>query len=393
MRWYRTEQGDYEASRLIFTSTRINLDTHQEAFPLILYPGRKFQYIEPMLDMLLELKKQLDNAKYIFVIGYSFKDDHFAKLFRYAAKRNPNLTVFLISPDAHSIYHEVLKRHKDIEFPHGYRHESFTNSFNTDIPSKLEGKVICLLYRIEKVIGSLQYVYLKNLIEAENSEKTLEFQDVSGTQDQHFVRWDECLSLYADCEYTERIEKIIADRMDLDTLMKINYGLGGRIIVKSFLNNLPWVQGRERWLKRFIEHLPITPEKIQIKSTASAELYLESKQPLDQFFQGVEALSYYKALQDIYDNHLIFPNKNILKTADNNGLKINQILRYLEFWKGNIRLADWPNKRRVNYKLEADTIQSEIAEYEKNRSESLLQRIIDEINKIEAKELELSIHT
>ncbi|MGB6672908.1 MAG: SIR2 family protein [Candidatus Nitrosopolaris sp.] len=30
VRWYRTEQGDYEASRLIFTSTRVNLDTRQE---------------------------------------------------------------------------------------------------------------------------------------------------------------------------------------------------------------------------------------------------------------------------------------------------------------------------------------------------------------------------
>lgn len=62
-----------------------------------------------MFDMLGELKRQLDHAKFIFVVGYSFKDPHLARMFRYAAKRNHNLIVFLIGPDAHTIYYEVLK--------------------------------------------------------------------------------------------------------------------------------------------------------------------------------------------------------------------------------------------------------------------------------------------
>ncbi len=57
--------------------------------------GRKLEYIEPIFDMLGEFKKQLNHARYVFVIGYSFKDDHLAKVFKYAAKRNPKLIVFL----------------------------------------------------------------------------------------------------------------------------------------------------------------------------------------------------------------------------------------------------------------------------------------------------------
>jgi hypothetical protein len=117
IRWYRTGSGDYEASRLILDGTKVKLDTRQRAIPLILYPGRKLEYIEPTLDMLVELKRKLDHAKYVIVIGYSFKDDHLAKMFRYAAKRNPELNVFLIGPHAHSIYDEVL-RQIDIDFQH-----------------------------------------------------------------------------------------------------------------------------------------------------------------------------------------------------------------------------------------------------------------------------------
>jgi hypothetical protein len=66
-------------------------------------------------------------------------------------------------------------------------------------------------------------------------------------------------------------------------------------------------------------------------------------------------------------------------------------LKYLEFWKENIPLRNWLNKRRDKYKAEADTLQSEINEYEKTRSDGLLQKIMDKINEIEVKELQVCI--
>jgi SIR2-like protein len=159
--WFRSEQGDYVRSDVKIGGTRARLNTNQDVVPLILYPGKKFEYIEPMFDMLLEFKRQLDYAKYVFVVGYSFKDDHLSKLFRYAAKRNPHMTIFLITPSSHDIYYHSLKRHGDAEFIHSYSHESYSMlGYNTTQPTKLEGNVICLPYKFENVIHLLNKQYL-----------------------------------------------------------------------------------------------------------------------------------------------------------------------------------------------------------------------------------------
>jgi hypothetical protein len=42
--------------------------------------------------------------------------------------------------------------------------------------------------------------------------------------------------------------------MDLNTIMKINYELGGKIIVSSFINSLLWEKGKKEWLEKYREH-------------------------------------------------------------------------------------------------------------------------------------------
>ena len=70
--WYRTEQGEYESSNILIKDMKVELVTRQEAIPFIVYPGKKLQYNEPTTDILVELKRQLKDVKYVFVIGYSF---------------------------------------------------------------------------------------------------------------------------------------------------------------------------------------------------------------------------------------------------------------------------------------------------------------------------------
>ena len=79
--WYRTEQGDYVSSNVLIKDMKVNLATGQEAIPFIVYPGKKLEYYEPIIDILVELKKQLKAVNYIFVVGYSFKDDHISILY------------------------------------------------------------------------------------------------------------------------------------------------------------------------------------------------------------------------------------------------------------------------------------------------------------------------
>ena len=105
--WSRDEKGRYTRKEIAITNTtepQINIVSGEKEVPLISYPGRKLEYFEPLFDLLQELKKHLhdSNLKYIFVIGYSFRDDHIRRLFQYAAEKNCEFILFLATPSMHS---------------------------------------------------------------------------------------------------------------------------------------------------------------------------------------------------------------------------------------------------------------------------------------------------
>ena len=90
----------------------------------------------------------------------------------------------------------------------------------------------------------------------------------------------------------------------------------------------------------------------------------------------------------ISSNHLIFTNDKAHKTDDNNGLKIKYILDYLEFWKDNIRITDYPSKRNSKYsKEEIKQLKRKINEYQDTESDSLLKDILEQITEREKQEL------
>lgn len=84
--------------------------------PLILYPGKKLDYSEPVFDTLMELKNSLNIAKYVFVIGYRFRDVHLRELFQNAAHHNQELIIILISPSAYPICKNKLEYLSDNKF-------------------------------------------------------------------------------------------------------------------------------------------------------------------------------------------------------------------------------------------------------------------------------------
>src|SRR5947209_13824576 len=93
------------------------------------------QLISMVLELLL-LRTLLNTVIYVFVIGYAFRDDHIRRLFKYAASRNPQLIIFLITPSAHQIYYSELRIHKDKDIRHSFSPDSTTSvSFNTAIYS------------------------------------------------------------------------------------------------------------------------------------------------------------------------------------------------------------------------------------------------------------------
>jgi hypothetical protein len=169
-------------------SDKIELSSGKIAEPAIVYPGKKLEYSEPIFDTLMELKQHLGTARYVFIIGYSFKDEHLTSLFQYAAKKNRRLIVILITPSAYTIYDKKLKHYK-------------TESNSNLHISEMEGRVICLPYTVEKILPILKARYLDNLIKGEQ----LDIESARASENPY---WNERLKCYIDCETLQELMKL-----------------------------------------------------------------------------------------------------------------------------------------------------------------------------------------
>ncbi|MFZ0511001.1 MAG: SIR2 family protein [Candidatus Nitrosopolaris sp.] len=383
--WYRTEQGEYESSNILIKDMKVELATRQEAIPFIVYPGKKLQYNEPTIDILVELKRQLKDVKYVFVIGYSFKDEHISKIFRYAARINPEFVLFLISPSVHDIYYFTLKHHIDDEFLHSFTHESSSPlGINTERVSDLEGRVIRLPYRLEKIVHLLKDKYFDNLRNGQHCEKQREIE-LDNLPDKQLAvsRWSDCLRPYIECEYIDKVEKIIEEKIGWDELLiNRDYKLGCEIIVKSLLNILPFEAERIKWLNRLKKYIPLSPENLEVKIEAEKVFplfRLSGQSPL----YGDDALNFYKSLRDIYKNHPIFFNDEELKLIENGEEIIKQACNYLDVWKNTtLSLDDYIIIRKEKYAREVSEI---LLHNNSSHSDKLTQTLTE----IERKEIRL----
>lgn len=113
------------------------LSSGKAAVPLILYPGKKLEYNEPIFDILFELKQLLRIAEYVVVVGYSFKDKHITRIFRYAAKKNRKFIMLFISPSAFEIFDDKLKYHEDEDFLKGFTSGYDQQDYTSPVSSKL----------------------------------------------------------------------------------------------------------------------------------------------------------------------------------------------------------------------------------------------------------------
>jgi hypothetical protein len=213
---------------------KIMLSSGTSAVPLIVYPGKKLEYSEPLYDILSELKNRLATTNYIFVIGYAFRDDHIARLFRYAAKKNRKMVLFLISPSAFDVYKKELKYYKDEAFPKSFDSSFDSQSFNSPIPSKFETekRVICLPYKIEKVLHLLKNRYLDNLLEAQRL-----IQQFRVRPEEHIRR--DMLSHYVDCEYMDKVDQIIEEDIGWEEIIRKDGMWSFGISLRGMLNRLP----------------------------------------------------------------------------------------------------------------------------------------------------------
>jgi len=204
--WYMTDRNTYMKVPILTEESEIELITKEHARSLMIYPMRKWEYAEPLLELLVMVKGLLESGKckFLIVAGYSFRDEHVIKILWDSAAKNRDMILLLIDPNAYTIYHNKL------EF------------CGNNIVSPLKNKVTCLPYRFENVFPLIKNYYLKNLRTGVNIEKNLHKNEIKGDQ----TNWAGCLTPFADCEYYDKFDYILNNKienLDFDLETELNF--------------------------------------------------------------------------------------------------------------------------------------------------------------------------
>lgn len=106
--WYRTPSGAYLKLPIRNPPPVVSTYSGASAEPLMLYPAQKLVYSGPFLEMTGRLQTQLENSIVAVVAGYSFRDEHLARIFAEALSTNPSLVLMIIGPSSRQIYERRL---------------------------------------------------------------------------------------------------------------------------------------------------------------------------------------------------------------------------------------------------------------------------------------------
>ena len=214
--WYRSDRGGYLKLPAMTEKSDIQLITGERAESLMLYPMQKWEYAEPFLELLVEIKHRLEseNCKFLIVIGYSFRDDHIRMILWDVAKKNRDLKLIIVDPKAHQIYKDKL-RYYDV---------------SERVPSPFDGRVTCLPYKFEEVLPYLKDYYLKNLRQGIGCMSAQHQTELKGEK----ANWASCIKPLVNAEHVEKVEEILK-KID-PSEFKADWRLGLELALKMFVN-------------------------------------------------------------------------------------------------------------------------------------------------------------
>lgn len=189
--WYQSDRGGYIKLPVMAKENKIQLITGEMAENLMLYPMQKWDFADPLLELLVEAKRLLESktCKFLIVVGYSFRDIHILRILWDAARKNKELHVILIDPKAYQIYYEQLKYYDSRQ----------------RIPSSLDGRVLCLPYKYEEIFPHLKNYYLESLRAGLNVETLTRQAEISGQK----ANWSAVIKPFIDSEHFEKIDNIL----------------------------------------------------------------------------------------------------------------------------------------------------------------------------------------
>jgi hypothetical protein len=385
--WYRTDRGDYVKLPIMSQRADIKLITGERAATLILYPIRKWEYAEPLLELLIELKKKLEKAKFLFVVGYSFRDDHIRRIFWDAARKNRRLIIFLISPNAHEIYYGKLRDYEIPELPHDFSSDFSSEDFDAAVPSELAGRVVCLPYRFENVLPLLKNHFLRKLREG----LTIEIEFKNRENRGETVDWAQLLQLFVECEFMEKFGEILF-KINWTEYQRTYWSSALETSLKALLNYLscPGTAEANLWRKRFSDCFNSTlgvetvsfavmrgPREIQLRFSLTETSFIGIVSAIEMVQRLINICKQKASLIDITGH----------KEIDLIQKKIERFHDYLLLWKKSILCDDYIKLRAQKHPQLIDKFKQENEKYQANYSEEQHTKIASILKEIEGKEL------
>lgn len=187
--WYRSNRGRFLKIPVLLKESSVELVTKEQAEALMLYPAQKFEYVEPLFELLLETKRRLADCQVLIVVGYSFRDEHIRRLLWDVARERPEeFYVVLISPNAREIYRNRLRLYEDGK-----------------TASSLDRRVICLPFSFKNVLPALQIDILPAVQASRTSLKEAWKEEHRGAK----PRWESALLSASRCGDYETVRTIL----------------------------------------------------------------------------------------------------------------------------------------------------------------------------------------
>lgn len=263
--WYRAPNGASVKIPIRVVNPRFMFATGGIAQPLMLYPAQKWVSSGVFLRLLSLLHETLADCEFVFVVGYSFRDDHFVRAFQEAALANPNLRLILVGPGAEGDYQKKLRYVLDSPIS------------GAKSRSELEGRVFRVPFLYENVINALYSTIWTNVFEAVLSDRTALNQAEVGAD----VKWHEVAMKYLEAGYVERpaeLEEPGIDWTKVGDVYPIDF-YGRKAIILSSLNRTKeadeaWGRARKvlaQWIceKFSFEVLGDWGVRVQLNSSSS----------------------------------------------------------------------------------------------------------------------------
>ncbi|MDY6965305.1 MAG: SIR2 family protein [Halobacteriota archaeon] len=363
--WYQSNRGGYIKLPIMTNENEIELITGEKAESLMLYPVQKWDYAEPFLELMVKIKHLLESKKYkiLIVVGYSFRDDYIIRLLQDAARKNRDLHLIFIDPNAYQIYSEKLK---------------YYNSEQT-IPSSLYGRVVCLPYKFEKVFPHIRFLYVRYLGNGVGKEIQYKKEELSGGKPD----WISCIKLFVNAEHCEKVESLLGriDILDLESNWQLNLELSLKMAVNLSANN------QKEWASKHFDkfynclHL-ILVERIDVSVLRDESVEINFNKYPDRIFINLKDLrGLIETLCKFCETRVSMITK-ISDELDVVNKMLRSLVKYLKTFKEGITLEEYINMRNEQI-TDLKIFKYNRQKLQEGYSEELHNVLASEIEKIE----------